>query len=126
MPLLYHCVDPPVEYQWSTYMRKLVRFKHCVIRARTGKNCKNKRLSFCPSIEDLEEHMQQYSSKELNLASVGYDKPSQTLEIEFVDRSVYQYYNVPANIHEELMRECSKGEFFRKYVLNAYPYSRVD
>ena len=60
-----------------------------------------------------------------NLASVGYDSHTQTLEIEFLNGSVYQYYNVPVTIHEELMRAGSKGKFFHQYIRNAHPYSRV-
>ena len=33
-----------------------------------------------------------------NLASVGYDASSMTLEVGFNNGSVYQYYNVPANV----------------------------
>lgn len=60
-----------------------------------------------------------------NLRSVGYHCPTQTLEVEFLSGSVYQYYNVPQNIHEELMQAASKGRFLNTYIKNAYPYSRV-
>ncbi len=60
-----------------------------------------------------------------NLASVGYSRETETLEIEFLSGSVYQYYNVPENIYNELMRAGSKGQFLHAYIKNAYPYSRV-
>lgn len=69
--------------------------------------------------------MQRYSVASSNLASVGYEVTSQTLEVEFLNGSVYQYYNVPQNIYDELMRAGSKGRFLNTYVKNAFPYSRV-
>ena len=69
--------------------------------------------------------MQRYSVASSNLASVGYDTVTQTLEIEFLSGSVYQYYNVPENLYDQLMRAGSKGRFFHQYIRNAYPYSRI-
>mgnify|MGYP001010778631 FL=1 len=60
-----------------------------------------------------------------NIASIGYDEPSQTLEVEFLNGSVYQYYNVPQGLYDQLMQEGSKGRFLNTYIRNAYPYSRV-
>ncbi|MGA0565639.1 KTSC domain-containing protein [Ancylobacter sp. VNQ12] len=60
-----------------------------------------------------------------NIASIGYDEPSETLEVEFSDGTVYQYYNVGAALFEQLMQATSKGQFLNAYIRNAYPYSRV-
>jgi hypothetical protein len=60
-----------------------------------------------------------------NIASVGYDESTETLEVEFLNSSIYQYYNVPVNMYESLMREGSKGRFFNTYIKNMYPFSRV-
>ena len=60
-----------------------------------------------------------------NINSIGYDEGSQTLEVEFLNGSIYQYYNVPQNIHEQLMQAGSKGKFLNTYIRNAYPYSRI-
>lgn len=60
-----------------------------------------------------------------NIASVGYDAPTETLEVEFLNGSIYQYYNFPENMFDQLMREGSKGKFLNVYIKNAYPYSRV-
>ena len=58
------------------------------------------------------------------ILSIGYDEASQTLEIEFKS-GVYQYYNVPATIHQQLMQAGSKGQFLDIYIKNQFPYSRV-
>lgn len=60
-----------------------------------------------------------------NVASIGYDKSSETLEVEFLSGIIYQYYNVPENINEQLMLSLSKGQFINAYIRNAYPFSRV-
>lgn len=60
-----------------------------------------------------------------NIASIGYDERAQTLEIEFTNGSVYQYYNVGAALFEQLMQAPSKGQFLHAYIKNAYPFSRV-
>ena len=60
-----------------------------------------------------------------NLRSIGYDQQTQTLEIEFVNGWVYQYYGVTEHMHDEIMRAPSKGQFFSQYIRNFYPYSRV-
>jgi hypothetical protein len=59
------------------------------------------------------------------VASVGYDAGSQTLEVEFLSGSVYQYYNVTEGTYDEFMRAASKGQFIHVYLKNAYPYSKV-
>jgi len=60
-----------------------------------------------------------------NIASIGYDEMTETLEVEFLNGSIYQYYNVPLGLYEQLMQQGSKGQFLNVYVKNAYPYSRV-
>ena len=59
------------------------------------------------------------------VAAIGYDGGTQTLEVEFVKGSVYQYYGVPEHMYEEVMRAASKGRFVNTYIRDSYPYSRV-
>ncbi len=60
-----------------------------------------------------------------NITSIGYDEGSQTLEIEFNNGAIYQYYNVSAALFDQLMQAPSKGQFLHAYIRNAYPFSRV-
>lgn len=60
-----------------------------------------------------------------NVASIGYDEPSQTLEVEFLNGSVYQYYNVTQDVYTNLMQSSSKGGFLHQYIKGAYAYGRV-
>ena len=60
-----------------------------------------------------------------NVRAIGYDSASQTLEVEFHNGSIYQYYGVPDNMHQQMMVASSKGQFLHMYIKNRYPYSRV-
>lgn len=60
-----------------------------------------------------------------NLASVGYNPDSETLEVEFKNASVYEYYNVPQFMHERLMGADSIGTFFNAEIKNSYACSKV-
>jgi len=68
--------------------------------------------------------MERYSVASSNIASIGYDEGTETLAVEFLNGTVYQYYNVPVNMYEQLMQAASKGRFLNTYIKNAYPYSR--
>ncbi len=61
-----------------------------------------------------------------NVRAIGYDSATQTLEVEFVNGSVYQYYSVPENMYEAFLKASSKGQFLHQYIRNAYPYSRTE
>lgn len=69
--------------------------------------------------------MERHLTASSNLLSVGYDSETETLEVEFSNGSVYQYFNVPQNMYDQLMQEVSKGKFLSAYIKNFYPFSRV-
>lgn len=61
-----------------------------------------------------------------SVSSVGYDRESSTLEIEFLNGSVYQYFGVPESIFDGLMNAPSKGTFLDQFVKKAgYSYARI-
>lgn len=61
-----------------------------------------------------------------NIASVGYDPASNTLEVEFHSGSVYQYFRVPSSVHDGLMSAPSKGGYFDAYVKRGgYSYNQI-
>ncbi len=69
--------------------------------------------------------MERYSVASSNISSIGYDAGTETLEIEFLNGSIYQYYNVPQNMYDQLIQAGSTGRFLNTYIKNAYPYSRL-
>lgn len=54
-----------------------------------------------------------------NLAEVGYDPATSTLEIAFKQGGVYQYLAVPSAVHEGLMRAQSLGRYFDVHIKKA-------
>ena len=60
-----------------------------------------------------------------NLAAIGYDEASETLEVEFRNTGLYAYYNVPPFMHERLMAAPSVGAFFNTEIKHAYPCSKL-
>lgn len=55
----------------------------------------------------------------------GYAPISNTLEIQFQNGSIYQYFDVPLQVYEDLKAAPSQGQFFNAKVRNAYQYRRV-
>jgi hypothetical protein len=61
-----------------------------------------------------------------NIASIGYDQQSMTLEVEFLNGAVYQYYSVPESEHEALMSADSHGKYLDAYIKKGgYSFARV-
>lgn len=69
--------------------------------------------------------MERQSVQSSNVASVGYEVATGTLEVEFQNSAIYQYYGVPNNLFDQFMQAPSKGQFLNAYIKNAYAYSRV-
>ncbi|EGR5121793.1 KTSC domain-containing protein [Vibrio cholerae] len=59
-----------------------------------------------------------------NLVSVGYDADSMTLEVEF-NNGIYQYYDVPEYIYEELMSATSAGSYLHQNIKGSFRFSRI-
>jgi hypothetical protein len=59
------------------------------------------------------------------IRSVGYDPAARTLEIEFAQRAVYRYRDVPPAVHAELMAADSLGTCFNARIRDRYPCTRV-
>jgi hypothetical protein len=60
-----------------------------------------------------------------NVASVGYDPSTQTLEVEFHNGNVYQYFDVPQHVYDALMNAASIGSFLSSNIKGVYRYARV-
>lgn len=61
-----------------------------------------------------------------NLESIGYDERTNTLEVAFLNGTIYQYSGVPASIYKGLMLASSHGSYLDRHVKKAgYSYHRV-
>ena len=70
--------------------------------------------------------MERQSVNSSNIASIGYDANSQTLEVEFKSGRIYQYYNVPLSEYNGLMNASSHGQYLNQYIIKGgYSYSEI-
>lgn len=60
-----------------------------------------------------------------NVASVGYDSDNSTLQIEFNNGTLYQYFDVPETIFIGLRDAGSVGGYLAEHVKGTYRYSKV-
>jgi len=73
----------------------------------------------------MEGHMEWISVVSTNLSRIRYDKNTNTLEIEFHGGRVYQYFDVPIQVFEELKIADSHGKYFNQQIKGHYRYARV-
>jgi hypothetical protein len=60
-----------------------------------------------------------------SIKSIGYDAQTSTLEIEFHNGNVYQYFDVPQAVHVEMMQAASLGQFFIGQIKGNYRYAKL-
>lgn len=60
-----------------------------------------------------------------NIARYGYDAKERILTVEFKNGGIYNYYDVPQVMHEQMKGAGSKGQFLAQYIKGAYRYARV-
>jgi len=59
------------------------------------------------------------------IASVGYDRATNVLELELAEGEVYRYFAVPRRVHQELLSADSIGRYFLREIRDRYGYQRV-
>ncbi|MFA5257662.1 MAG: KTSC domain-containing protein [Opitutales bacterium] len=58
--------------------------------------------------------------------SVGYDPATRTLEVEFLQGDIYQYYDISEFIYRGLMSAHSRGSFFYSNIKGAgFNFSKI-
>lgn len=60
-----------------------------------------------------------------DIAGIGYDAATETLEIEFKATGVYRYFSVPQTIHDEFVRTPSPGKFFLQHIKGRYAWEKI-
>lgn len=72
------------------------------------------------------ETMKRQAVSSSNIASIGYDETTSTLEIEFNHGGIYQYFDVPIREYQGLINADSKGKYFDSNIKKGgYRYSKV-
>lgn len=72
-----------------------------------------------------DKKMERHPISSTNIASVGYESESETLEIEFLTGSTYQYFDVPQQVFEGLKTASSPGQYFAQHVKGVFRYSKI-
>lgn len=60
-----------------------------------------------------------------NVAAVGYDEDSATLQVAFNNGGLYQYFDVPEAVFVGLRDADSVGGYLAAHVKGTYRYSKV-
>lgn len=60
-----------------------------------------------------------------SLRSIGYDKDSQELHVNFHDTGRYVYHGVPQDVHDALMMAGSKGSFIHHQMKGKYEFTKL-
>jgi hypothetical protein len=60
-----------------------------------------------------------------NVASVGYSRRLQALEIEFTRGAVYRFLEVRPIVYRQLLAAQSKGHFIAEYIRDKYSFIRI-
>lgn len=60
-----------------------------------------------------------------DIASLGYDVVTQTLEVEFHATGVYRYFSVPVEIFETVRASPSAGKYFLQHIKGKFAWEKV-
>lgn len=61
-----------------------------------------------------------------NIAAIGYDDQSATLTIQFIkENAVYEYYDVPQYVYDELSVAESHGKYAHQNIYHVYRQQRI-
>lgn len=65
------------------------------------------------------------ASESSTISRVGYDDQAQILIVEFKSTGLYNYFDVPPNVFEEMRAAPSRGQYLAYSVKGRYRYSRA-
>jgi len=59
------------------------------------------------------------------IAQLGYEEGAEILEIKFASGNIYEFYNVPLKLFDQLMNSSCKELFYEANILVRFPYKRI-
>jgi len=59
------------------------------------------------------------------LATVAYDEARELLQLKFCSGAVYEYFAVPAVVHQALLDAPSRGRYFNDSIRGRFRYREV-
>lgn len=60
-----------------------------------------------------------------NVGSIGFEPSTSTLEVEFNNGRIYQYYGVPEHVYEEFIQAASKGTYLNHNIKGTYSFTQI-
>jgi len=69
--------------------------------------------------------MKRQAVKSSTIRSVGYDPATKKLHIEFSSGSVYEYSDVPAHRHADLLAAPSIGSFLHTHIKGRHAHRKL-
>jgi len=69
--------------------------------------------------------MERTSVSSSNISAIGYEAETNTLEVEFLNGSVYQYAGVSADEYEAMMNADSKGKYLNANIKGRYSFTKL-
>jgi hypothetical protein len=60
------------------------------------------------------------------IEQLGYEEGSEILEIKFTSGTVYEFYNVPLKLYDQLLSSPGKELFYETHILVRFPYKRIE
>ena len=64
--------------------------------------------------------------QEVESSVIGAVGHSRVLEIQFESGRIYQYFNVPEDVYEEMLKAESKGKYFNANIRGKYIYQEIE
>jgi hypothetical protein len=69
--------------------------------------------------------MNRIAVESTTLVAIGYDDALSILQLEFRSGAHYQYFEVPAAVHQGLLNAPSKGSYFNQSIRGHFPYRLI-
>jgi uncharacterized damage-inducible protein DinB len=69
--------------------------------------------------------MQYFEVDSSMIGGFGYDAEKEILELDFINKGRYRYFDVPYEVFEQLRDSHSKGSYIRDLIIDQYPTEKV-
>src|SRR6266516_145633 len=70
--------------------------------------------------KQIVSHIPRHAVQSTAIAAVGYSKRRHILEIEFANRAIYRYLDVPSSVYRDLMSAESQARFYDFNIQKKY------
>ncbi len=92
-----------------------------------GENEKEKNIQGNEGNEFSERfNIQMIHVESSNVEAIGYNEDLEILQIEFKNKLIYQYFNVPKDVYKEMTEANSVGQFFHTNIKNKFSGDKIN